>query len=153
MNSEPQHPGPHEPRLALPDVNVLTALTNPAHQHHVQAHRWLNTIAQFATTPITENGLVRLLLNPVVTGQTVTGQQAVSILTGLRHDPRSIFLPDRSSLAQARIDLVGLAGHRQATDFHLVNLAAEHHATLVTFDSRISRALAAADQHLIHLIF
>lgn len=138
--------------LFLPDVNVLVALTNPAHVHHAQAHRWLSTIERFATTPVTENGLVRLLLNSAVTGQHVSGQQAIGILTGLRADKRASFLPDDSSLASPRIDVVGLAGHRQATDFHLVNLAGRHEATLVTFDRRITQALVASDQHLVHVL-
>ncbi|TAM87808.1 MAG: PIN domain-containing protein [Jatrophihabitans sp.] len=143
---------PDDPRIPLPDVNVLVALTNPSHQHHAQAHRWLAGVAAFATTPLTENGLVRLLLNPVVTGQPVSGGQAVAILAGLRADPRSAFLADDSSLGAALIDLVGLAGHRQAPDFHLVNLAAAHGATLVSFDARIRGALPAADQHLVRVI-
>ncbi|MEZ0363298.1 TA system VapC family ribonuclease toxin [Mycobacterium sp. pUA109] len=141
-----------EPGLFLPDVNVLVALTNPAHVHHAQAHQWLSTIEQFATTPVTESGLVRMLLNPAVTGQPVSGQQAIGILTGLRADVRATFLPDGSSLSSPRIDTVGLAGHRQVTDVHLVNLAALHEATLVTFDRRITQALVAADQRFVHVL-
>lgn len=140
------------PALPLPDVNVLVALTNPSHQHHVQAHRWLSTVDHFATTPITESGLVRLLLNPAVMGQPVTGRQAVGILAGLRADARAAFLPDESSLAMARVDLVGLAGHRQVTDLHLVNLAAHHSATLVTFDRAISQALVPQDQRFVQVL-
>jgi toxin-antitoxin system PIN domain toxin len=143
---------PRQGRLPLPDVNVLVALTNPAHQHHSQAHSWLSSADRFATTPITESGLVRLLLNPVVTGQQVSGAQAIEILARLRADARATFLPDESSLAAARVDLVGLAGHRQTTDFHLLNLAAERHATLVTFDRRIAESLVAADQPLVRVL-
>lgn len=136
----------------LPDVNVLVALTNPSHQHHQVAHHWLAGVARFATTPVTESGLVRLLLNRAVTGQVVTGRQAVEILRGLRAHQRATFLPDASSLATAIIDMVGLAGHRQATDFHLVNLAASHGVTLVTFDRRIAGALAKSDQGYVQVI-
>jgi predicted nucleic acid-binding protein len=130
----------------------LVALTNSAHVHHTQAHRWLSTVERFATTPVTENGLVRMLLNPAVTGQQVSGQLAVGILTGLRADARAAFLPDGSSLSSERIDIAGLAGHQQATDFHLVNLAALHDATLVTFDRRIPQALVASDQRFVHVL-
>ncbi len=133
-------------------MNVLVALTNPAHVHHVQAHRWLSTVERFATTPVTENGLVRMLLNPAVTGQQVSGQQAIGILTGLRTQARATFLPDRSILSSAGIDIAGLAGDQQATDFHLVNLAALHDATLVTFDRRIPQALVASDQRFVHVL-
>jgi len=42
--------------LFLPDVNVLVALTNPAHVFHTEAHRWLGDVTRLATTPITESG-------------------------------------------------------------------------------------------------
>ena len=134
----------------LPDVNVLVALTNPAHQHHRQAHEWLVAVPLFATTPLTEAGLVRLLLNPAVTGQRVSGQQAVAILAGLRRDRRAMFVPDPSSLAAAEIDLVGLAGHQQVTDLHLVNLAASQDGRLATFDRKLRTALALRDQRYVH---
>ena len=47
-------------RLDLPDVNVLVALVHPGHTHHEHAVEWLQRTAGFATTPITESGLLRL---------------------------------------------------------------------------------------------
>lgn len=138
--------------FALPDVNVLMALTNPSHQHHDQARQWLKGAPRFATTPITESGLVRLLLNPVVTGQPVSGAQAVGILAGLRSHTRAVFLPDATSLAAAEVDLIGLAGHNQATDFHLVNLVAAHGGVLTTFDRRITKSLTTSDQRYVHVL-
>lgn len=66
----------------MPDVNVLVAITNPSHQHHRRAHQWLTGVGRFATTPITEIGLLRLLLNSSVTGQQVTGPRPLSLLPG-----------------------------------------------------------------------
>lgn len=142
-------PEPTSGPFALPDVNVLVALTNPAHQHHAAAHRWLSGVSRFATTPITESGLVRLLLNPVVTGQKVTTEQAVGILQGIRAHSRATFLPDHSSLAMTAVDLIGLAGAKQTTDFHLVNLAASHGGVLTTFDRRVSQSLIKRDQQYV----
>ncbi len=138
--------------FAVPDVNVLVALTNPSHQHHEQAHRWFSQQVRFATTPITEAGLVRLLLNPAVTGQAVTGSQAMRILAAVRSHERAVFLPDDSSLAAASVDLIGLAGHQQATDFHLVNLVASHSGQLVTFDRRIRTSLTPEDRGFVRLL-
>jgi len=145
-------PEPSAGAFALPDVNVLVALTNPSHQHHRQAHRWLAGVTTFATTPITENGLVRLLLNRAVTGQQVAGRHAVAILRGLRSHERAMFLPDTSSLAAAEIDLIGLAAHKQATDFHLVNLVASGGGVLATFDHRIGQALTKQDQRYVQVL-
>ena len=132
--------------LDLPDVNVLIALVHPGHVHHEAAHAWFADTPRFATTPLTESGLIRLALNPSVVGTTVTAAQAIASLGSLRHHDKAVFLPDDSSLAQATIDLIGLAGYRQVTDLHLVNLAARHTARLVTFDAKISLTLAPLDQ-------
>src|SRR5690625_3159031 len=82
--------------LPVPDVNVLVALTNPSHQYHAEAHRWLAGVTQFATTPVTEIGLVRLLLNPAITGQEISIDQAIGVLAGIRADARAVFIPDDS---------------------------------------------------------
>ena len=53
-------------RPALLDVNVLVALFNPDHIHHDTAHDWFaeNHTDGWATCPITEQGVVRILANP-----------------------------------------------------------------------------------------
>jgi toxin-antitoxin system PIN domain toxin len=132
-------------RLAVPDVNVLVALTNPSHVFHRESHGWLADVERFATTPVTESGLLRMLLNPDVTGQGVTPGQALAVLAGIRADPRAEFLADDSSLAEGAVDTTGLAGHKQVTDWHLLNLAARHDAVLVTFDRKLTRAVLPAD--------
>lgn len=143
----------HSPAgLQLPDVNVLVALTSSAHQHHRRAHAWLATVTTFATTPLTECGLVRLLLNPAVVGQRVTVRQAIDVLRGVRAHERATFLPDASSLAAGAVDLIGLVGHRQVTGFHLVNLVASQGGVLATFDRRILQSLAAADHGLVDVL-
>lgn len=134
-----------EARLTIPDVNVLVALTNPAHVFHTESRRWLSGVDRFATTPVTESALLRMLLNPVVTGQSVSPQQALAILAGIRADARAEFLVDDSTLAEADVDLAGLAGHKQVTDWHLLNLATRHGGVLVTFDRRMARAALPAD--------
>jgi predicted nucleic acid-binding protein len=56
-------------RVALLDVNVLVALFDPDHVHHDAAHEWFaaNRAGGFATCPLTENGLVRILSNAAYT--------------------------------------------------------------------------------------
>jgi toxin-antitoxin system PIN domain toxin len=139
-------------RLALPDVNVLVALTNPNHLHHDLAHEWFAAVARFATTPITESGLLRLSLNPTVAGREVAPAQAMATLNSVRRDGRAEFLADTSTLAHARIDLSALAGHRQVTDLHLANLAASSNAVLVTFDRALPETLIRADRKHVQLI-
>jgi len=137
----------------LPDVNVLVALLHPDHVHHAAAQNWFNGVQRFATTPITEAGFLRLTLNPVVMKGVVSVDIALASLRSLRADPRAMFCPDDSSLANAAIDLISLVGPKQVTDLHLVNLAVIHHGRLVTFDTKIRPTLVSDDQgHVLVLI-
>ncbi len=138
--------------LDLPDVNVLVALHLAGHQHHAAAHAWFETAVGFATTPITEAGLVRLWLNPAVVGEERGGEEALTVLAALGADPRWSFLPDDASFRRPLIGVGGLSGHRQVTDLHLANLVAGHGARLVTFDRRLAASLAAADRSHVHLL-
>lgn len=141
-----------EPAFELPDVNVLVALTFPDHVHHLHAGEWFETVAAYATTPITEAGLVRHALNPRIAGQQLFGKDALNLLRGVRQDPRAVFLADDSTLVEAHVSVTVLAGHRQVTDLHLLNLVAAHGGRLVTFDRAIERALIPADHHLVHTL-
>jgi hypothetical protein len=87
-----------------------------------------------------------------VVGGAIKPASAISSLQSLRAHARAEFLPDACSLADPAIDLVGLAGFRQVTDLHLVNLAAAHSARLVTFDAKIGPTLAPTDQHLVRTL-
>lgn len=138
--------------LHLPDVNVLVALLHPDHVHHTAARAWFAAANRFATTPITEAGLLRLALNPAVAGLRVEATAALESLRSLRRHPRAVFLPDASTLAEPVVGVVGLVGFRQVTDLHLVNLAAANSASFVTFDTRIRPVLLPADQkHVVEL--
>jgi toxin-antitoxin system PIN domain toxin len=138
--------------LDLPDVNVLVALLNPAHVHHDAAQEWFDSTSRFATTPITESALARMAMSPAVMGVAASAGDALASLRSLRADERAEFLSDDSSLAEAMIDLVGLAGFRRVTDLHLVNLAALHSGRLVTFDTKVRPVLSADDQALVHIL-
>ena len=50
----------------LLDVNVLIALVDPAHVQHDAAHEWFARQGHkaWATCPLTENGLVRIVGHP-----------------------------------------------------------------------------------------
>ena len=50
----------------LLDVNVLIALIDPAHMQRDQPHDWFARSGKrsFATCPITENGLLRIVGHP-----------------------------------------------------------------------------------------
>jgi toxin-antitoxin system PIN domain toxin len=134
--------------VQLLDVNLLVALCLTTHQHHRPAHRFLGGITgRWATCPITESALIRLLLNPAATGSQRSFVEIRGIVSGLRQDPRWTFVDDDSTLATATVDPSVLMGHQQVTDLHLVNLAARHGARLATLDAELPTWLAPADRH------
>jgi toxin-antitoxin system PIN domain toxin len=113
----------------LPDGNVLVALVSPSHVHHAAAERWFaGTDLAFATCPITQGTLLRLLmqLGPLPT------EVALATLQQLVAHPRHRFWPD--ALAYPAVSWRGVMGHRQVTDAYLAALARHFQGRLVTFD-------------------
>ncbi len=80
--------------IALLDVNVLVALFDPMHANHEAAHEWFadNRQLGWATCPLTENGVVRILSNPGYPGRMTTISDAITRLGSFResghHGPR-----------------------------------------------------------------
>ncbi|HRW19418.1 MAG TPA: hypothetical protein P5181_11295 [Dermatophilaceae bacterium] len=129
------------------DVNALLALVVTTHQHHRAAHRYLASLSgTWSTCPTTESSLVRLLLNPAISGRQTTSAEVLAILDGLRRDARWTLVIDDTSLASPHIDVTVLTGHQQVTDVALVNLAARTSCVLATFDAAIPTWLAPADR-------
>ncbi|WP_150462716.1 PIN domain-containing protein [Nesterenkonia ebinurensis] len=136
--------------LYIPDVNVLLPLLNPEHEGNARAHAWLESVERFATTPVTESGTIRLLMNPATGDRTFA--EAVDLVQGLFTDARVQFLPDTGTLRKARVNLSQVRGFRQVTDFQLINLAVTHNAVLATYDSKILEALVSSDRRYVDVI-
>ena len=124
---------------ALLDVNVLVALFDQRHIHNEQAHTWFaaNRSDGWATCPLTENGLVRILSNFAYAGVAesadgVRDRLAASCADAADH----VFWPDLVSLRDERVDLTSVS-HGQLTDLYLLALAVESGGRLATFDARI----------------
>ena len=112
----------------LLDANVLIALVVVDHIHHDDAEAWLaGHTGSFATCPITEGSLVRLLIR-----QGQDGATAHAILTALAEHARHEFWSD--SVSYRDVPLGGVIGHRQVTDAYLVRLARAHDGRVVSFD-------------------
>jgi uncharacterized protein len=117
----------------LLDANVLIALVVTDHVHHDAAEVWLGGANHpFATCPITEGSLVRLLVR-----QGQSAETARAVLAELASDPRHEFWPD--SLSYAEVPLAGVIGHRQVTDAYLAQLTRVHNGRLATFDQGLAK--------------
>jgi len=124
----------------LLDVNVLVALVDPAHVQHEAVHGWFASAgaSSFATCPITENGLLRIVGHPRYPNSRGTPAALAEALDGLRALPGHQFWPDDISLADRdRIDVTRLLSHSQITDSYLLALARAHQGKLATLDRRL----------------
>lgn len=118
----------------LLDGNVLIALVSPSHVHHAAAAHWFSASEMpFATCPITQGTLLRILIH---IGQ-LDAASALTVLKQLVAHPRHRFWADE--LGYANIAWRGVLGHRQVTDAYLAALARHLNGKLVTLD----RGLAA----------
>ncbi len=139
----------------LLDVNVLLALSHAAHVHHDRAHGWWSQrveTCRWATAPVTESGLLRLLGNPAVIGEPLTISAGLAVLDQACQGSSHVFLIDDTSLLRPLVSTSHLQGYRQVSDLHLVNLAARHGAVLATLDARLSTMLAPQDRRHVELV-
>jgi toxin-antitoxin system PIN domain toxin len=135
-------------RVALLDVNVLVALFDPDHVHHDAAHDWFADLKAdgWATCPLTENGLLRVLSNPAYSP---TAERPAVLRRSLRllcESGHHVFWPDDVSLLDSRRFEARLPiASRQTTDVYLLGLALAHGGCVATFDRSIPfRAVTGA---------
>jgi len=126
----------------LLDANVLIALLVDDHVHHVAAENWfVGMSGNFATCPITQGSLIRLLIRE---GQSAAAARAV--LDGTTADQRHEFWPD--DVPYTEVPIEGIIGHRQVTDAYLAQLTRARGSRLATFD----RAMAKMHKDVTELV-
>lgn len=140
-------------RVALLDVNVLVALFDPDHVHHEAAHAWFppSRGGGWATCPLTENGVVRVLSNPAYGAEPERPGALFARLRSFCASGGHVFWPDDVTFRSARTLRAGAAlSHGTLTDVYLLALAVAHDGRLATFDRRISLSAVAgaAKEHL-----
>ena len=139
----------------LLDVNVLIALVDSSHVQHEAAHAWFaeDGHAAWASCPMTENGLLRILGNPRYPNSPGAPAAAVGALAALCALPGRVFWPDDISLLSSdRVDASRLLSHGQVTDSYLLALACVHQGKLATFDKRLVAAAVRGGKEALHLI-
>ena len=140
--------------IYLLDVNVLIALLDPAHINHNLAHRWFAKVReqQWATCPITENAVIRILSNPGYPSIDWMPNQVMDHLDGfLTKELGHIFWGDTVSLQDNSLfDRRMIRGHKQLTDIYLLGLAVKRAGKLTTFDRSIlwQAVRGASEDHL-----
>jgi toxin-antitoxin system PIN domain toxin len=118
----------------LLDANVLIALLLADHVHHEAVERWMaGWDGKFATCPITQGALVRL-----VTREAGTPRPAIELLSSVSQDERHSFWSDDRSYTE--VSMNGVIGHRQVTDAYLAHLARRNRGRIATIDSGLAEA-------------
>lgn len=111
----------------LLDGNVLVALLVEDHVHHAAATTWFRSVDGFATCPVTQGTLLRVLIRAGMPPAQTTA--VLAAVTG--HDAHR-FWPDEISYHD--VDLARVVGHRQVTDAYLAQLARIRSGRLATLD-------------------
>ncbi len=140
---------------ALLDINVLIALHDRDHVHHVRAATWFEANIQhgWASCPLTQNGCLRIMNQPGYSSP----QPLIALMAMLRRSTSTTvhetWFDDISILDGTRFQHAHMHGHRQLTDLYLLGLAVKNQGRLVSFDARIpaSAVLGARPEHRVTL--
>ncbi len=141
--------------VSLLDVNLLIALSDASHVHHAKTRSWFKQEASkgWATCPLTENGLIRIVGNPKYPGSPGEPETILPLLSCLKRFPGHQFWQDSISLTDTKhANLLKGASSKSVTDLYLLALAMSHGGRLATLDSRIDpTAITGGAQALIVL--
>lgn len=133
---------------ALLDVNVLIALFDPDHVFHTRSHAWWAAHAKegWASCPLTENGMVRIMSNPKYSSRArFAPGQLIGRLAAFAEASDHEFWGDTISLRDSQCFVhERIHGSRQLTDMYLLALAAARGGRLVTFEGTVPKSAVKA---------
>ena len=124
----------------LLDVNLLFVLHQPLHPDYKHVDRWFRPGAgkAFATCPITQSGMMRLLLQGIAGLDPFDMQEARDALQRFVQLPGHVFWTDTPAyLDSTKSIFARMQGHRQTTDAYLLGLAIRKKGKLATLDRGI----------------
>jgi toxin-antitoxin system PIN domain toxin len=131
-------------RPFLLDINVLIALFDSAHIHHLQAHEWFSKSGckGWRTCPLTENGLLRILSHPAYPNSALPIVDVAKRLEEFKSSSKTyhFWIEDFSTASWLSKSMLSVRSN-QATDAYLLMLCKNKCGALATFDRRISPAL------------
>lgn len=136
-------------------VNVLRSLLDTAHVHHDAAHEWFGAHGHkaWATCPLTENGVLRIVGHPRYPNSAGTPSPVMALMATLRTLPGHVFWPDElSPMEPERIDASRLLTSAQVTDSYLLVLVCAHDGHLATLDLRLVTDAGRGGKQRLHVI-
>ena len=142
-------------KTALLDLNILTALLWPAHEHHEAAHRWFSGRgnARWATCSLTQLGFVRIVSNPAFSRDALAPADAVALLRdNINHSGHEFWADSLQLPAAVQAVASSLSGHRQLADAYLLALANRRKGILATFDRSLVSLAGEAFGSALHIV-
>lgn len=139
----------------LLDVNILIALVDPAHVQHEEVHGWFGSVGKkaFATCPITENGLLRIVGHPKYPNSPGPPSAVLGALAAMRGMQGHAFWADSISLLDSGlVDPALLSSHSRVTDSYLLALARENKGRLATMDTKLATEVVADGRKYLELL-
>ena len=140
---------------ALLDINVLIALHDRDHVHHVRAATWFEANIEhgWASCPLTQNGCLRIMNQHGYGSPQPLAALMVMLQSSTSASVHETWFDDISILDAARFQHAHMHGHRQLTDLYLLGLAVKNKGRLASFDQRIpmSAVVGARAEHMVTL--
>lgn len=124
----------------LLDINVLIALLDPDHTFHQRAHAWWSGQGHaWASCPLTENGLLRIMASAAYSKATRFTVSDIAVrLSAFAANSDHAFWPDLLSIRDPlQFKHASILSSKHLTDLYLLALAVENHGRLVTFEQHI----------------
>lgn len=124
----------------LLDINALIALLDPDHAFHQRAHAWWGGHGHsWASCPLTENGVVRIMASAAYSKSTrFTVAEIAARLSAFVDHSDHAFWPDILSIRDTQLfQHAAILSSKHLTDLYLLALAVENDGCLVTFDQHI----------------
>ena len=139
----------------LLDVNVLIALVDSSHIQHEKAHSWFSEVGRksFATCPLTENGLVRIIGHPKYPNSPGPPGIVMQSLRAIRAFDGHVFWPDSISIAdESFFSQQQLSSHARVTDSYLLALAHANKGRLATMDRRLGTEVTGSSKPSLEIL-
>ena len=140
---------------SLLDINVLIALHDRDHVHHVRAATWFeaNAASGWASCPLTQNGCLRIMSQPGYAQPQPLATLLAMLQRSTAAQVHAFWSDDVSLLDATRFKHAHMHSHGQLTDLYLLGLALKNNGRFVSFDQRIplSPVIGAGPEHFVTL--
>lgn len=137
----------------LLDINVLIALLDGSHVHHRLVTNWLerNIDVGWASSPITQNGCIRIMSQPAYPNSVPATQVAERLAEATQHSSHGFWADSISLLQQGGVVWDKVLSSRHVTDIYLLALSVQQGGRFATLDRGVplDAVEGASPAHLI----